>query len=89
MRIGDLDALKEAIANVYPSFRQRMGIKDVFEAIKNAPTIDAVEVVRCKDCAFNDEFAWHACPMLETAKQKDNDFCSKEERRTDEQAVSE
>lgn len=44
MRLGDLDALKEAIADAYPRFHQRIEIKDVFEAIKNAPTIDAEPV---------------------------------------------
>ena len=55
----------------------------LYQSVKQLPTIDAVPVVRCKDCAFNDEFAWYACPMLETAKQKDDDFCSRGRRRTD------
>ena len=54
-------------------------IEDLLDGYHSVPS----ELVLCKDCAFNDEFAWYACPMLETAKQKDNDFCSKGERRVD------
>ena len=61
--------------------------KYIVEAESKENLLDGIysvqsELVLCKDCAFNDEFAWHECPMLETAKQKDNDFCSKGERRT-------
>lgn len=52
----------------------------VFEdAITLAPTVDAVEVVRCKDCKRN---GTELCPMLFT-EMKDNDFCSYGERRED------
>lgn len=53
-------------------------------AIKDAPTIDAVEVVRCKDC----KRAYKRKPIDKTAVlcelfgagMKDNDFCSFGER---------
>lgn len=38
-------------------------------------------VVRCKDCVFSQGFAWLACPMAEKVKLKDDDFCSRGERR--------
>ena len=47
--------------------------------ILNAPTVDAVEVVRCKECArYNtkgcaDGFGW--CEAWEQGRM-DNDFCS-------------
>lgn len=28
-------------------------IKDIIKAIAQAPTVDAVQIVRCKDCLFN------------------------------------
>ncbi len=31
-------------------------LDDVMEAVDNAPTVDAVEVVRCKDCKFCEPF---------------------------------
>ena len=53
--------------------------------IFNAPTVDAVEVVRCKDCKHR---ASNLCPM-ETVElypwfgTKNEAFCSYGERRTD------
>ena len=51
MRLIDADALKEDIAKKTPHFAQRIAFTPCFEAIRNAPTVDAVQVVRCKDCA--------------------------------------
>lgn len=59
------------------------------DAIRDAPTIDAVPVVRCKDCKFRkptfngeDYFCtvWDADDS-ETAYVTDNDFCSYGERK--------
>lgn len=33
------------------------GCRDIIEDIKNAPTVDAVEVVRCKDCKYLGDFS--------------------------------
>lgn len=51
--------------------------------IDDAPTIDAVEVVRCKDCKHRDLFS---CPLADNDFQKDEDFCSWGERREDGEA---
>lgn len=50
-------------------------------AIKNAPTVDAVEVVRCKDCVHYDG---EGC-LLTYGEFEPNsmDFCSYGERRND------
>ena len=40
------------------------------ESVRNAPTVDAVEVVRCRDCVHFGE-----CLVTE------NDYCSKGERK--------
>ena len=56
------------------------------EIIKNAPTVDAVEVVRCRDCKFGD---WDSEPndAMVCMRTKDgfwrsgNDFCSFGERK--------
>ena len=54
------------------------------EAYNAINMIPAVEVVRCKDCVFSQGFAWYACPMAGKVNPKNNDFCSRGERRTDE-----
>ena len=49
----------------------------------NAPTVDAVPVVRCKDCKW---FNAPGCAIYivdDTDKPKEDDFCSFGERRTD------
>ena len=62
MRLINADALKEVIcANVYP-VRDYFNSQDygmfwtggIEKAINEAPTIDAVEVVRCKDCKYSE-----------------------------------
>lgn len=49
MRLIDGDKLLEVIAE-----QERWNVPDfVYESIKNAPTIDAEPIIRCKDCKFN------------------------------------
>lgn len=82
MRLIDADKLLEGIAELKqsPWFNNKYGYADRKEAvesieylcIKKEPTIDAVEVIRCKDCRWNSE-----CRMLDD----DNGFCSDAERR--------
>lgn len=52
--------------------------------IKNAPTIESMEVVRCKDCEFyTEEERW--CRRLGLYGSFDpNGYCSQAERREDE-----
>ena len=50
-RLIDADALSkrlEALWNVHDD--QDFANKDVWQELENAPSIDAVPVVRCKDC---------------------------------------
>ena len=55
--------------------------------IENAPTVDAVEVVRCKDCKHYNESEQgcdHFGYYSHTPYVDEDDFCSYGERRTDE-----
>ena len=47
------------------------------EDIDNAPTVDAVEVVRCRDCQ---KFKTYGCRMVASGY---DDFCSYGERKED------
>ena len=50
MRLIDADAAK-LTANDYKMFRCQLGgLVDVVEFLDDMPTVDAVPVVRCKDC---------------------------------------
>ena len=60
------------------------------EDVDNAPTVDAVEVVRCKDCKrySKSPMGGNACIThyywrTDYIPRKDNDFCSRGERRSD------
>lgn len=51
-----------------------------------APTVDAVEVVRCKDCKFTEgrsKYGWLWCGKWNDARD-DYGYCYRGERRTDE-----
>ena len=58
-------------------FRVYYGYAESF--INDAPTIDAVPVVRCRECKYHNE---PTCPMrLSFNWTEDNDFCSYGERK--------
>ncbi len=83
MRLIDLDSeyIQETLYR--RGFKTR---QDIEEWLNNAPTIDAVPVVRCKDCKFGD---WDSEPddAMVCMRTKDgfwrsgNDFCSYGERK--------
>ena len=65
-------------------------IRLIHNAVDNAPTIDAVSVVRCKDCkwfADNNGGEWYGCYMFHVVRitpedaPKPDDFCSYGERK--------
>ena len=49
--------------------------------INNAPTVDAVEIVRCKDCKWYENDGYHTnCKIMRCCVEGD-DYCSRGERR--------
>ena len=61
-RLIDADAAK-LTANDYAMFRCQLGgLVDVVEFLNDMPTVDAVPVVRCKDCIHSyEEFGLLCC----------------------------
>lgn len=57
------------------------GWEDALENLKNAPTVDAVPVVRCKDCKYRDGTPGQ--PNILCAQMHEGDFCSYGECRED------
>lgn len=57
---------------------ESLGRKEMYDMVKNAPTIDAVPVVRCKECKHHQYCCRGSIPV------DDNGFCSHGERRKDE-----
>ena len=88
-RLIDADALHRKVkmeTNPYgkPTIDYDSGVK-VLEWIDKAPTIDAVEVVRCKDCKYrfkNNGHSRDGCPIIDANIWMDgDDFCSHGERK--------
>ena len=84
-RLIDADALgvgrcsKDILPDAYCA-----GWNGLIELIEKAPTIDAVPVVRCRECNHCDPENYHCDHPMSTAaplRRKPDDFCSYGERK--------
>ena len=75
-RLIDADALLET-SDVFIVHTKEYGSIEVIsvDAVGDAPTVDAVEVVRCRDCR---KFKTYDCRMVASGY---DDFCSYGERK--------
>lgn len=73
-RVAAIDALVEEIA-YKPEGYWDSGLNryDVEVVLNQQPTVDAVEVVRCKDCRYMDRYG--RCEIWECHKMPDMGFC--------------
>ena len=79
-RLIDADAAK-LTANDYAMFRCQLGgLVDVVESLNDMPTVDAVEVVRCKDCAVPHN-KYTGCPKLNGLVTPPDFYCPFGERK--------
>ena len=91
MRLIDADALIYDINNGLWDWEQLKNItgitvlKQTISDIQNSPVIDAVPVVRCKDCKWFYESDTVICCEKHTglALARKDDYCSHGERRND------
>ena len=62
----------------------RGGIRKALRCIEQAPTVDAVPVVRCRECKYrfkNNGHSKDGCPIIDAnIWMDDDDFCSHGER---------
>lgn len=79
MRFIDADALIESMTKFSNATGEDMTHGIFYAHI--APTIDAVPVIRCKDCKYNDAQQWVDCTLMPQmfGKTADNNFCSQAE----------
>ena len=96
MRLIDADALASALNN--GRLKEQTGRAVPFNAgvafaltmVEYAPTIDAVPVVRCKDCKWGDHYKgidgnrYYRCTEHLRAGYMPTDFCSLGERKDNE-----
>lgn len=90
MRLIDADAFRRELDNHWPFTKEEQskhGIADMAKStllvvLNNMPTIDAVEVVRCKDCRWNngENYCLNDGTFFELCA--DDAYCSFGERRT-------
>ena len=82
MRLIDADRLSEAIYdNVSAPYEEAVWAKeDCLTEIEAAQTMDAVEVVRCRECKYRFKNNGHnkdGCPIIDAnIWMDDDDFCS-------------
>ena len=94
MRLIDADALKEGIKELKQSpwynndinTSWKQGIKDAVHVVETLcideePTVDAVPVVRCKDCKYRDEQSANCTRFRKDWYVQSNSFCSWAERK--------
>jgi hypothetical protein len=84
-RLIDADEAYKVLTDYY-HIRTEIQHKALKEAMERVPTVDAVEVVRCKDCKFgeyDEDFPnQYYCPNWGCAFRSDW-FCADGERRED------
>ena len=70
--IKDIDAQMELMEKLLPIPELKQMADEMYKGfvaqLNKMPTIDAVEVVRCKDCENHDYCTWYGC--------EEQDYCS-------------
>ena len=70
--------------------RECEDMQDVIYKLRDYPSADVVEIIRCKDCKYyikpttnpHDNSDWYMCKFFDHLMD-DNDFCSSGERKTE------
>ena len=66
-------------ADLWASCGEHYTEEDVIMMIKTAPTVDAVPVVRCRECKYRDGTPGQ--PNIQCGQMHEDDFCSYGERK--------
>lgn len=87
MRMIDADALQNILLPITTALEHEYGslggaVSGCMKHIDNAPTIDAVPVVRCRECKHHHDCDTHFCDALGMDCPDDSEFfCSYGERK--------
>lgn len=85
MRLGDLDRIAQDVRdnNIENYYKQDWTSSQIVTLLENAPTIDAVPVVRCRECVNNipDGNGKPYCRWLELYIKDLNFFCRDGQRK--------
>ena len=90
-RLIDADTLNMHLADIQLANRGWKDdfcdtLDDIMQMVDDMPTVDAVPVVRCKDCIgkvhwYKDDYGCTVCGLSGFLGIEENDFCSCGERR--------
>lgn len=85
MRLIDVDAtipmIKYATTdNEIGVFPIKIGFDDIVKVLNAQPTVDAVSVIRCKDCKYWGADGYRYGCKYATRIMIENDYCSRAER---------
>ena len=81
MRLIDADAV-EKITWQDPSYTDPLNVlTEVRDKVRALPTIDAVPVIRCKDCEHRNEYGYCTLFLNWHYLTPDMDYCSMAERK--------
>lgn len=87
MRLIDADALGIGMCNPdvfpYENMLYAKGWNQAIKILQKAPTVDAVEVVRCGDCKYFNFDIWSGRCRYGGRRMDVDDYCSRGERRED------
>lgn len=87
-RLIDANKMIKDIKENYVIYGYADFLNDFFRMVEEQPTVDAVEVIRCKDCKYCDIGSYRGnCNLWDDgygALVSMDDFCSQGERRKDE-----
>ena len=87
MRLGDLDRIAQDVRdnNIENYYKQDWTSSQIVTLLENAPTINAVPVVRCRECVKHGS---EYCPLMNHYIGEDetdpDDFCSYGQRKESE-----
>ena len=84
---SELDFAEADVCEEFPDGYCEFGFsrEKIRELLRDIPTVDAVPVVRCRECKYRFKNNGHdksGCPIIDTnIWMDDNDFCSHGERK--------
>ena len=82
MRLIDADETYKVLTDYYHQ-RTEIQHEALKKALSKVLTVDAVEVVRCKDCRWYENDGYHTnCQIMRFCVEAE-DYCSRGERRED------
>ena len=82
MRLIDADNLTQRFYYLTDALNiESVYIDTIVDYIENMPTIDAVEVVRCKDCKWFEKAGCAIYIVDDSDRPKETDYCSFGERK--------